>query len=248
MAQIDLPGFTGSRTRTRTYDFQNDPSEIIARVAQLICPPGTIIPTLSQIEPNDGWKLCNGQSLSKAAYPRLFSIIGNTFGETETDFALPDLRGRMPIGAGGAAGLAAFAFSGAASITLTIDQMPAHAHAVTDPGHGHAFTGASHSHSLGDPGHGHAVNDPGHTHSAATVRVAGSGAGTATDGAQAGNTGGATTGVTVQASTTGMTVNPAIAGGTVEQDETGISVQEEGGGSPVSILPPVIALYWMVRT
>lgn len=48
--------------------------------------------------------------------------------------------------------------------TLTIDQIPAHAHAITDPGHSHGITDPGHVHAVTDPGHVHAITDPQHTH------------------------------------------------------------------------------------
>jgi len=49
-----------------------------------------------------GWKLCDGQFLKKdsVAYTALYSIIGNTYGSTTTTFAVPDLRGAVPVGVG----------------------------------------------------------------------------------------------------------------------------------------------------
>ena len=48
----------------------------------------------------NGWKLCNGEHLSKTSNAALYSIVGDTFGSTGTTFALPDLRGLVPVGAG----------------------------------------------------------------------------------------------------------------------------------------------------
>lgn len=48
-----------------------------------------------------GWALCNGQLLSISQNTALFSILGTFYGgDGQTTFALPDLRGRVPIGAG----------------------------------------------------------------------------------------------------------------------------------------------------
>lgn len=53
-----------------------------------------------------GWALCDGQLLPIASNTALFSLLGTTYGgDGETDFALPDLRGRAPIHAGNGAGL-----------------------------------------------------------------------------------------------------------------------------------------------
>lgn len=49
-----------------------------------------------------GWLLCDGSAVSRTVYPELFSVLGTTYGagDGSTTFGLPDLRGRMPIGAG----------------------------------------------------------------------------------------------------------------------------------------------------
>lgn len=53
-----------------------------------------------------GWLVCWGQELKVAEFGHLFSVIGNTFGgDGITTFALPDLRGRVAVGAGQGTGL-----------------------------------------------------------------------------------------------------------------------------------------------
>ncbi len=47
-----------------------------------------------------GWLLCDGTSYSTSVYPDLFSALGYTYGGSGASFNVPDLRGRMPIGAG----------------------------------------------------------------------------------------------------------------------------------------------------
>jgi microcystin-dependent protein len=74
-----------------------------------------------------GWAMCNGQVLSIAQNDALFALIGTTYGgDGQTTFALPDLRGRIPLhqGNGEAVGQA----GGTESVTLTIDQAPVHSH------------------------------------------------------------------------------------------------------------------------
>jgi microcystin-dependent protein len=81
-----------------------------------------------------GWALCEGQLLSISQNAALFSILGTTFGGNGTNtFALPDLRGRLPIGPGTGPGLAPYTLGqqgGTESVTLLASQMPAHTHAV----------------------------------------------------------------------------------------------------------------------
>lgn len=79
-----------------------------------------------------GWAFCEGQLLSIAQYTALFSILGTTYGgDGRTTFALPDLRGRIPVGTGTGAGLSTWTLGekgGAEETTLSLMQMPYHNH------------------------------------------------------------------------------------------------------------------------
>jgi microcystin-dependent protein len=83
-----------------------------------------------------GWAMCNGQLLPINENETLFQLIGTTYGgDGQTNFALPDLRGRLPVhqGPGFTIGQAA----GTETVTLTSAQIPAHSHpfaATTNPG------------------------------------------------------------------------------------------------------------------
>lgn len=81
------------------------------------------------------WLDCDGSLLSIANVTPLFALIGTTYGgDGQTNFAVPDLRGRTPISPGTGAGLPFVNFgeqSGLNSVTLTTNNMPAHNHAVT---------------------------------------------------------------------------------------------------------------------
>lgn len=94
------------------------------------------------------WMLCQGQILPIAQNTALFSILGTTYGGNgQTTFALPDLRGRVPIGVGQGAGLSLRNLgdmAGTENVTLTVNQMPAHTHlvnAVTSVGNQNSPTG-----------------------------------------------------------------------------------------------------------
>lgn len=93
---------------------------------------GTIIAWPINFAPR-GWMLCQGQILQIAQYSALFSLLGTTYGgDGRTTFALPDLRGRVPVGAGQGSGLSNYQMGqigGAETVTLTDAQMPAHTHA-----------------------------------------------------------------------------------------------------------------------
>jgi microcystin-dependent protein len=79
-----------------------------------------------------GWAFCNGQLLSIAENETLFNLIGTTYGgDGQSTFALPDLRGRVPVHAGQGPGLSNYILGqsgGAEDVTLTADQIPAHSH------------------------------------------------------------------------------------------------------------------------
>jgi microcystin-dependent protein len=76
-----------------------------------------------------GWALCNGQFLPINQNQALFSLLGTTYGGNgQTTFALPDLRGKVPIHAGNGHTLGET--GGAQSHTLSVQEMPTHSHAV----------------------------------------------------------------------------------------------------------------------
>ncbi len=74
-----------------------------------------------------GWMFCEGQLISIAENETLFQLIGTTYGgDGQETFALPDLRGRIPIHQGN--GFILAETGGAEEITLTVAQIPAHSH------------------------------------------------------------------------------------------------------------------------
>ncbi|BAV48913.1 microcystin-dependent protein [Mesorhizobium loti] len=74
-----------------------------------------------------GWMFCEGQLLPISENETLFQLIGTTYGgDGESTFALPDLRGRLPLHQGN--GFILAETGGAEEITLTIQQIPAHSH------------------------------------------------------------------------------------------------------------------------
>ncbi len=82
-----------------------------------------------------GWALCNGQLLSISQNAALFSLLGTTYGGNgQTNFALPNLQGRVPMHWGQGPGLSPRALgesSGSESVTLLTNQMPAHNHTLS---------------------------------------------------------------------------------------------------------------------
>lgn len=76
-----------------------------------------------------GWALCNGQFLPINQNQGLFSLLGTTYGGNgQTTFALPDLRGRIPLHFGGGFNLGQN--GGQETHTITISEMPAHTHFI----------------------------------------------------------------------------------------------------------------------
>ncbi|TPK71835.1 phage tail protein [Mesorhizobium sp. B2-3-3] len=76
-----------------------------------------------------GWMFCEGQLLPISENETLFNLIGTTYGgDGQSTFALPDLRGRLPIHQGN--GFVLAETGGAEEITLTMQQLPNHGHAM----------------------------------------------------------------------------------------------------------------------
>ena len=74
-----------------------------------------------------GWMFCEGQLLPISENETLFNLIGTTYGgDGQSTFALPDLRGRLPLHQGN--GFILAETGGAEEITLTVQQIPAHTH------------------------------------------------------------------------------------------------------------------------
>src|SRR5438046_2742512 len=76
-----------------------------------------------------GWMFCEGQLLPISENETLFNLIGTTYGgDGQSTFALPDLRGRIPLHQG--AGFVLAEQGGTETVTLVSSQLPAHAHAL----------------------------------------------------------------------------------------------------------------------
>jgi microcystin-dependent protein len=89
-----------------------------------------------------GWATCSGQLLPINQNQALFSLLGTTFGGNgQTTFALPDLRGQVPVGFrnDGAPGYELGATGGSESVSITQGTLPLHAHALDTT----AFTGTA---------------------------------------------------------------------------------------------------------
>lgn len=111
-------------------------------------------PTLSEIRIFAGnyaprsWMFCDGRLLQISQYTALFALVGTIYGGNgTTTFALPDLRGRIPVGTGqspGSSDVNLGEVGGSETVTLNVMEIPSHIHT----GHGNASPNAG---SLGDP-------------------------------------------------------------------------------------------------
>src|SRR5262250_2187168 len=80
-----------------------------------------------------GWMFCEGQLLPISEYETLFNLIGTTYGgDGQSTFALPDLRGRIPMHFG--SGFVLAETGGVETVTLTVSQIPAHSHPLLASG------------------------------------------------------------------------------------------------------------------
>ena len=107
-------------------------------IGQIILWPGLWVP--------EGWALCDGTVVNISDYQALFSLIGNTYGgDGRNNFALPDLRSKVPVGttamnAGGqktGAATATVNAVGTGSVPIGVNNLPSHTHTATfTPGGG----------------------------------------------------------------------------------------------------------------
>jgi microcystin-dependent protein len=135
--QSNVVSFPRQRIVSTAYAFQAE------RAANGV-PTGATI-SFSGLEAPDGWLLCAGQSVDSDVYPELYAVLGEVWGDGGDGegglFNLPDLRGRVALGAGGGDGLSMRVLAdegGAETHTLTEDEMPSHSHEITN-----AYTGQS---------------------------------------------------------------------------------------------------------
>ncbi|MGH3711974.1 MAG: phage tail protein [Micromonosporaceae bacterium] len=111
-----------------------------------------------------GWALCNGQLMPIAENDALFQLIGTTYGgDGEQNFALPNLQSRLPMHQGTGPGLSnriIGEMAGTESVTLTVNQIPAHTHLArcsneagnqSAPGNG-VWAASATAHAYANPG------------------------------------------------------------------------------------------------
>lgn len=95
-------------------------------------PTGAVVSYAGNAAP-EGWLICDGRAVSRVTYAALFAVLGTRYGSGDgaTTFTLPDLRGRMPVGAGQGTSLTnrnLGTTGGAETHALTIPELPSHSH------------------------------------------------------------------------------------------------------------------------
>jgi len=185
-----------------------------------IIPSGTIW-MFATGNPPSGWLLCNGDTQLIASYPNLFAVIGNSYGgDGVSTFQVPNLMDRFPIGGSATkpVGNPATGKGGSASKTIAAGNMPPHGH---DMSHGH---GAANTSSGGQ--HDHDVKLASSTGSQSTV-AKGSG-------------------------TWFLAAGPVNGAGdhyhSVQVPNMYGSTGSAGGGAAFDIMPPWLALAFVIKT
>lgn len=113
-------------------------------------PTGAVSQFAGSIAPS-GFVLCTGQSLSTTTFANLFAVIGYTYGGSGSNFLVPNLQNRVPVGRGSGTFTNLNATGGSETVTLGINQIPAHTHNQNAHSHtGGTSTDGNHSHGMQD--------------------------------------------------------------------------------------------------
>lgn len=184
---------------------------------------GIVVPYVGAAAPT-GWLFCRGQLVSKATYAALYAAVGpNAFGtDTATDFYLPNLQGRVPVGVSTTdTDFDRADVGGVKSVTLTANQSGLVGHNHTQNEHTHA--------------------SPAHTHANQVTVTSSSGAHNNIDSYVAAGTNGAPTNPDVESITpTAVTINGATATNNAVASASAIEAHTN--------LQPYIALNFIVKT
>ncbi|HHT9135879.1 MAG TPA: hypothetical protein ACFYEK_01400 [Candidatus Wunengus sp. YC60] len=204
--------------------------------------------------------ICDGKTQKKAdgsGYIKTPNFTDRTLVQSGGQYAVDDIQGND-------------------TINLTIGQLPAHSHVLTDPGHDHDIIDPGHSHPTDDPGHTHVLSGgshthtvPDHSHSITPTGVfdtddnGGTGpffpsVGSGLVGGDYGgviNTGGSgvlTTSavapvMTAAASPSGVTVDEAFTGITTGSEITGITMANTGSGDDIDIRNMSYAILYVIK-
>jgi len=175
------------------------------------------------------WALCSGQTININTNQALFALLGTIYGGNGTQtFQLPDLRGRVPVGAGVSQSLGTFNLGqkgGEETHTLLSAEMPQHTHTVTvTQGTGSASVGVT-IHGSGNPGNA--------TSPAGALSASDDGGGTIAFFADSGS-------ATSAMAAGSISLSNLVAG------VPGVTIGANGGTQPHSNLQPYIALNYII--
>jgi microcystin-dependent protein len=185
-----------------------------------------------------GYLECNGQAVSRATYPDLFTVIGTIYGagDASTTFNVPDMRDEFIRGKSAARAVGSKQAASFAS----------HTHTMSDPRHSHTVWQDGHYHNIWTNSHNHGVNDPGHTHTqTVNPSVSGSGFAYGTGNVGNGSTGSSGTGISIQSvGDIGGGTNTIQPNVYMTSEATGITIGGTGGTETV---PQNIAQIYIIK-
>ena len=240
-ADIDSPYLTGNpRTVWPTADDSitrmDWVNQAIATSSSQAGPPvGSIIMWAALSYPTN-WIPLDGRAISRADYPALFSLIGTGYGSGDgsTTFNLPDMQARFPIMIGN--GRTQGWLGGEENVTLSVNQMPLHSHAVYDPGHNHIIS---------DNGHAHNTETHRHRHDFLTHTVGG---GEATRQPKSGSGEDRSTG-TRQTSEADVNIRVYQSSANIGINPSGANISIYGAGADQAHnnMPPFMAVVFLIR-
>lgn len=171
-----MPGIAQAQTDTPTPT--PTPTATLEPETRTLIPVGSVIAWSGNYTP-DGWLVADGSCVAQESYPELYEVIGDIYDQEGCpggapicipevynpgcgvdDFALPDLRGRVIVGAGDATDFTSVRAPGdnfgEENHLLTIDEMPSHNHTLS-PGTSYIRAGTS---GLYGPGSGASLTNP----------------------------------------------------------------------------------------
>jgi microcystin-dependent protein len=239
-------------------------------------PTGTVLPFAGPTAPT-GFLLCDGSAVSRTTYSALFGIISTTHGagNGSTTFNVPDYRGRSLFGKDDMGGVAANrvtsagsgvngaglgATGGAETVTLSLGQMPQHAHTLNETPHNHPVTNGLHGHGVTDPTHNHVLHDPSHYHRGSSSRnLFYNGGGGRADDAPGGGLDfngassqiwtveGSVTGIWIDAVSTGISVNNGASNVSLTAASTGITINNNGSSQAHNNMPPASICNFIIK-
>lgn len=210
-------------------------------VTQLI-PPGAMMDFGGTVLPS-GWLWQDGSFYAPSTYPALFAAIGYTYGQSGSNFRVPDSRGRATIGVGAGSGLTNRTLGqigGLETVALNTSQIPSHTHSIND---------VPHTHSTNESPHSHGVNEPAHGHSLSPYRLYAEGNGTRGDGAELTKvSGGSNTYPNTAQTIIGISINSTRTNLSLNTAFTGINTtNSQGGGGAHENMSPWLATNKIIK-